>query len=174
MAFEPAELFQTHSKWLRTVISSRVSDRAVVDDLIQEVFLAVMRKSDELAAVEKIEPWLYRVAVRTVLQYRRKTGRYRRRLQTYWEKQPDDMRSTSEEPRDWIVHEETSSQLSSAMQKLQERDREMLLLKHAHGWTYRQIAEHMGVAPSTIEYRLERARRNLRSLMNALASTEVP
>ena len=41
-------------------------------------------------------------------------------------------------------------------------DREILLLKYTEGWTYKQLAAHLGVKVKTVEHRLMKARRDLR------------
>jgi RNA polymerase sigma-70 factor (ECF subfamily) len=38
-----------------------------------------------------------------------------------------------------------------------------LLLKYTEGWSYEQLAQHLGVSIKTIEYRLLRARNALRT-----------
>ena len=69
-----------HDRWLRTIVLARVRERQAVDDVMQEVALAAVRQAAPLADAAKVAPWLYRLAVRHALLYRRKCGR-RRRLQ---------------------------------------------------------------------------------------------
>ena len=42
-------------------------------------------------------------------------------------------------------------------------DAEILLLKYSEDWSYRQMAEHLGMSESAVEARLHRARQKLRS-----------
>jgi RNA polymerase sigma-70 factor (ECF subfamily) len=49
-----------------------------------------------------------------------------------------------------------------------EVERQLLLLKYAEGWSYRQIAEQLGVQEDTVEYRLLKARKKLRRELSAL------
>ena len=51
------------------------------------------------------------------------------------------------------------------MQSLNELDRQILMLKYTEGWSYRQLSEHLGVKEDTVEYRLMKARKNLRRLL---------
>ena len=41
---------------------------------------------------------------------------------------------------------------------LPRRDAEILLLKYTENWSYRQLAEHLGLSTSAVEARLHRAR----------------
>ena len=75
-----------HDRWLRTVVYSRLRDGEAVDEVMQEVALAAVRQAAPLADPSKVAPWLYRLAVRQVLLYRRKRGRQRKLVDRYTER----------------------------------------------------------------------------------------
>src|SRR5580704_9919043 len=66
-----------HSRWLRTVIAARSRDASAVDEVYQEVALAVVKQEADVPDA-RVAPWLYRIAVRQALLYRRRLGRQRR------------------------------------------------------------------------------------------------
>ena len=66
--------FEAHRRWLRTVILARIDDVHVVDEVMQEVALAAVN-TRSLAGPGNHSAWLYRVAVRQSLLYRRRKGR---------------------------------------------------------------------------------------------------
>ena len=66
---------------------------------------------------------------------------------------------------DWLVQTEQRSLVGQAIDKLSPKDREILTLKYSENWTYKQLAEHLGASTNTIEYRLIRARKQLRKLL---------
>jgi DNA-directed RNA polymerase specialized sigma24 family protein len=53
----------THDRWLRTVVYARVGEPQAVDEVMQEVSLAAVRQKAPINDVEKVTPWLYRLAV---------------------------------------------------------------------------------------------------------------
>ena len=57
---------------------------------------------------------------------------------------------------------ERATKIQQALQSMHRRDKEILLFKYEHGWSYREIAEHLGVSHSAVEARLHRARQRLR------------
>ena len=61
--------------WLRTVIRSRLSVPADVDDVVQIVLSDAIAFSSRQSEVQALGPWMYRLAVNAVLQFRRKCGR---------------------------------------------------------------------------------------------------
>lgn len=157
-----AELKQ-HDPWLRRVVRGRIGNRHEVDDLMQEIALAVFRQNALPQDPGRVAPWLYRLAVRQSINFHRKRGRKSNavpsaNLEAY---------SRENEPLDWLVTAETTDIMSSAIRQLPIRDREILMLKYTENWTYKQLAQHLGIKPKTVEYRLMKARQRLRSLIVA-------
>lgn len=156
----PQALFLQHEGWLRTVVRSRLQESDAVEDVMQNIALAIVRQRSLLADVNRVGAWLYQIAVRQVLMYRRTTGRRRKfhnRLQQGVVESQD-----RAEPLQAMLREEAREHVREALDGLNDIDRQVLMLKYTEGWTYRQIADHLGVNEDTIEYRLLRARKNLR------------
>lgn len=166
-------ILTSHDHWLRTVVYWRLQDREAVDDVMQEVALAAVKQSAPIADVARVGPWLYRLAVRYVLLYRRSRGRQRRLLHGYELRGGAGDRPGEPEPLEWLLSGERRQMVRHALQKLPDRDAEILLLKYTENWSYHQIAEHLGVSHSAVEARLHRARARLRSELSGTISTEV-
>lgn len=154
----------THERWLRKVLQSRIGDRHAVDDLMQEVALAVVKQSssgnDSAVPQEptKVAPFLYRLAVRQAANFHRKANRKT-------EAKPDpeiDVPAREPQPLEWLLEQEQSRSLSQAMASLDEDYREILMLKYTENWTYQQLADHLGTTAKAIEHRLDRARKQMR------------
>jgi RNA polymerase sigma-70 factor (ECF subfamily) len=152
-----------HDRWLRTIVLARVGERQAVDEVMQEVSLAAVRQQAPIADREKIAPWLYRLAVRQALMYRRRMGRARKLTERFGERfQPTEADSRSHDPLDWLLAEERRRMVRDALDRLPPRDAEILLLKYTEDWSYHEIAQHLGIGHSAVEARLHRARRRLR------------
>lgn len=163
-----------HDRWLRTVVYARVREPQAVDDVMQEVALAAVRQSAPIQDPAKIEPWLYRLAVRQSLLYRRRCGRQRRLTEQYAVDavvQETGQRESS--PLDWLLRAERLRMVRRAVGRLATRDAEILMLKYRENWTYHQIAHHLGVSHSAVEARLHRARKRLRAELVALDAVEI-
>ncbi len=162
-----------HQGWLRTVVLARVGEAQAVDDVMQEVSLAVVRRSAPPADPAKVAPWLYQLAVRQSLLYRRKQGRRRKLNDRYAER----FAQANQGPEtldllEWMLAEERRGLVRRAFGQLARRDAEILLLKYIHGWSYRQMMEHMGISHSAVANRLRRARGRLRAELAKLQITE--
>ena len=150
---------------------SRLRDRHATDEVMQEVALAAVRQAAPLRDQTKAAPWLYRLAVRQVLLYRRKMGRQRKLTDGYVARAaPAGLIDV--EPLDWLLADERRGLIRTALQKLSARDMEILLLKYTEDWSYQQIAQQLGVSHSAVEARLHRARRRLRAELAALEVIE--
>jgi RNA polymerase sigma-70 factor (ECF subfamily) len=152
-----------HDRWLRTVVLARVGEYGAVDEVMQEVALAAVRGRAPIADGAKAAPWLYRVAVRQALLYRRRQGRWRKLTSRYAEiRQPMDHDQRTPDPLAWLLADERDDLVRQALARVPRREAEILLLKYSENWTYEQLAQHLGATASAIESRLHRARRRLR------------
>ena len=161
--------------WLRTVLLARLGDPLSVDDVLQDVRASLVAKGHLLRDPAKLAPWLYRVAVTSALAYRRRVGRQRKLITRYAEQLPPTSDDAGQlDPLAWLLADETVSLVRRALDRLPAREAEILLLKYTQDWSYRQIAEHLGLSISAVEARLHRARERLRKGLAALDPTLAP
>ena len=164
----PSEL-ERHHRWLRTVVFARLGNAHEADEVMQEVALAAVEQRAPLADPAKVAPWLYRTAVLQSLLFRRRRGRQRKLTDRYAARQhAGDGRPVPADPFDWLLEQERAGLIRRGMQNLPRRDAELLLLKYTEGWSYRQLAEHLGTTTSAVEARLHRARAKLRQQLARL------
>jgi RNA polymerase sigma-70 factor (ECF subfamily) len=152
-----------HESWLRTVVLARVGEPQAVDEVVQEIALGAVKDSSPLNDPTKVAPWLYRLAIRHTLLYRRRRGRERKLVDRYATRyQPSEMDRRTPNPLAWLLAEEQDAMVREALDRLPRRDREILLLKYVENWSYHQMSQHLGISHSAVEARLYRARQRLR------------
>ena len=156
--------------WLRRVVASRLGEPQAVEEVMQDVALAVVSQRSPLRDPARAAVWLYRLAVRHVLIYRRRSGRRRGLIDRYAAQQDRAEIDGSASPLAWLVRDERQALVRDALRRLPPRDAELLVLKYAEGFTAREVSERLGVSIPTIEARLHRARARLRAELTALAS----
>jgi RNA polymerase sigma-70 factor (ECF subfamily) len=162
-----------HEPWLRRVVASRLGEPQAVDEVMQDVALAAVAQRSPLLNPARVAVWLYRLAVRHVLLYRRKSGRRRGLVNRYAARCATGEIDTSYSPLAWLVRDERQKLVQDALRRLAPRDAELLVLKHGEGVSARDLAARLGVAVTTVEMRLHRARRRLRAeLANVSAEFE--
>ncbi len=159
-----------HDRWLRAVVAARVGERQAVEEVMQEVALAAVKQQAPIQDPTKVAPWLYRLAVRQALLYRRKMGRRRKLARRYAEHVATQPKS-EDDPLRWLLNRERRRLVRQALDCLARKDREILLLKYAQNWKYQQIADHLGISFSAAQTRLHRARERLRDALLYLEET---
>lgn len=161
-----AELAQ-HDRWLRTIVFARLGESQAVNEVMQEVALAAVAQRAPLDDHSRVGAWLYRLAVRQSLLYRRGRGRQRKLLNGYANHRPrGEATSHVRAPLDWLLQDERRGLVQAALATLPRRDAEILILKYTENWSYRVLAAHLGVSESAIETRLHRARARLRAALS--------
>lgn len=169
----PLEL-QRHSRWLRSVLVVRSREAGVVEELFQEVALTALRDGHAVKDEQKAAPWLYRVAVRQALMHRRRMGRERRRTASLAGRtSSEDNNDQTPDPLGWLLADERNRLIRQAVDAIPGKDAEILLLKYSEDWSYRQIAEHLGISEQAVDSRLHRARQKLRVQLSQLQVIEV-
>lgn len=158
-----------HRRWLRTVLAARGVERDSLDEVLQEVAAAACRGAEQLNDRDRMGPWLYRIAVVQALQYRRRAGRRRRLVERYAGSGVARDEAVDHDPLAWLLAEETQQLVRQAIARLSQRDAELLLLKYTEDWSYRDLAERLGMSVSAVEARLHRARGRMRSALASLA-----
>jgi RNA polymerase sigma-70 factor (ECF subfamily) len=154
---------------MRTVAWSRLGEGHAADDVLQEVAVLVLEHTSRPTDPRKVAPWLYRITIRQAINWRRRRGRQRRLLQRLAERSPAG-KAEAPDPRDWVLGRELRGAVAAALEHLAPQDREILLLKYTEDWSYRELAEHLGVTIKTVEYRLLKARRALRARLREFGS----
>jgi RNA polymerase sigma factor (sigma-70 family) len=160
-----------HGRWLRTVVLARLGGTEGVDEVMQEVAMAAIAEQSPIRDREKVAPWLYGLAVRQALMYRRRQGRRRKLIGRFAAAvRPLEQSPREADPLEWLLDEERRELVRQALARLARRDAEILLLKYTEGWSYRELAAHLGISTSAVETRLHRARARLR---NQLAESQI-
>lgn len=156
-----AELHR-HGRWLRGVLLARSKDWQAVEELLQAVTVAVLQQQHGLRDVQRIAPWLYRIAVRTALLHRRQLGRQRRLQTAVADRTQINGHYTATDPLDWLLAVERNQLIRQALASLPSKEAELLVLKYTEDWSYRELATHLGITEAAVESRLMRARSKLR------------
>ncbi|MEM7453032.1 MAG: sigma-70 family RNA polymerase sigma factor [Planctomycetota bacterium] len=154
--------WDTHSRWLRTILLARLRDDESADEMLQEIAVIAWQKQDQLSDSNKAAPWLYRIAVRKVQEFWRKKLTRDRRWRQLGDEEDAGQDVRQIDPLVWMTDREACTNIREALATLNDQDREILMLKHTEGWTYSQISTRLGISMDKVIYRLNRAKKRLR------------
>ena len=150
------ELFARYKQPLFGFFWRRVADRAQAEELTQEAFVAVIRAAPRYEQSAQFRTYLYAIALKILRAYRRKAAFRATFL---------GLASEHAEP---AAESGLATQLimREALRKLEDMDREILLLREFEQLDYAEIAELLNLPVNTVRSRLFRARTALRELLS--------
>jgi RNA polymerase sigma-70 factor, ECF subfamily len=122
-------------------------------DLTQKTFAKVWSSLASYGGRSTFSTWLHGIARHVYVDWRRKKDVLSGADPTWWEIQPDPQAS----PFESASQHELATQLYALVEKLDEDAREAIHLHYFQELTLDQTAEVLGVALSTVKYRLRRA-----------------
>jgi RNA polymerase sigma-70 factor (ECF subfamily) len=137
---------------------ARVSgDPALADDLMQESFVRFLCASQPEEGEVAGRRYLFRIATNLLRDH------WRRPRQSSIEDIPEEFFAAR-------ASSSTSDSLGPALALMRPRERQLLWLAHAEGYTHREIAGITGLATASIRILLFRARRKIASLLRQQSS----
>lgn len=126
------------------------------DDLTQQTFVRAFTKLAQFSGDSKFETWLYRLATNEALQFLRRS-KYRRTKELVVEPIVCDP--------DPVEQQERAALVRGALDQLDPELRAIFTLKEENRLSYQEIATTLGIPEGTVGSRLNRARQQLRKLL---------
>lgn len=165
----PAEappLVERHRGWLERLVAARTCNRGSVDDVLQEVALAVARTGQPPVGEHEERPWLCAIAIRQCALFLRQASRRARLLASVVEQRSGDATDRlQDDPIYWLMLREDAGLVGRAIAGLGHDDRQLLEWKYIEGHTYPQLAARLRVPRHVVEYRVVTAKKRLRGLL---------
>ncbi len=150
----PPEALLEHTAFVRAVARAALGGDALVDDVVQETWLAALQGGASQA--RKLRPWLGSVA------WRRAKDILRRRATEQQRVHQSAREIYSQPTSDVVVRAETGRRLVAAVLALGEPYRTAVLLRYQEGLPPREIARRTGVPVETARTRVKRGLLRLR------------
>ncbi len=153
-------LFEAHSPFAWRVLARHGVRPAELEDACQEVFLVVHTRYADFEARSTVRTWIYGIAVRVALAFRRKSARRRESLVPAPEEE-----SIAPGQLESALQRETLCAIERALASLDDDKREVFALYELEGMTMAEVASTLGVPENTALYRLYAARDEIRSAL---------
>ncbi len=136
------------------------SDEVSAKDLSQEIFTKAYSALPAFREDSSFSTWLYQIAVRKCLDYKRANQREQSRRSTS-EVSEDDW-VTAETPEHIVLSQETNSRIHQMVNELAEPYRSAIKLYYFDQCSYQEIASRQGISTKTVESQLYRAKLMMR------------
>lgn len=164
------QLISDNEPQLKAFIRRRVSNKADAEDILQDVFLQLVKTVDEtMNPIEQITAWLYRVARNTIINKGKK--KTEDQLPSYTDDDGDEVlqdfaevlfSEESPSPETEYMRSLVWEELEVALSELPAEQREAFVLMEIEGLSAREVAELTGVPVNTLLSRKHYAVKHLR------------
>ncbi len=147
-------------------------------ELAQDAFVKALEKIDDFKGQSGFYTWLFRIAVNLTLNYCKRRNRVafqsldeeesgqflqaKARLKLLLEDQ------ASPDPVEIAQNNELCELVYRALAKLEDSQRAVVVLRDIEGMDYATMAEMLGIELGTVKSRLNRARNNLREILEEM------
>jgi RNA polymerase sigma-70 factor (ECF subfamily) len=165
-------LFETYKdKVFSLAVYTVGGDRAVADDVTQQIFLKLFTAIRQFRGDSEFTTWLYRLVVNACIDERRK----RKRWLPWGETETVAMKDPAErKPQEkQFARLEVAEAVQAAIGELKPKFRLPILLKYIEGLSYEEIAGVMGCSKGTVASRLNRGHSQLAKRLSHLNNPQL-
>jgi RNA polymerase sigma factor (sigma-70 family) len=157
-------LFERYHGALFDFLSRTTGSSEVARDLVQDVFVRILKYRHTYRDDGCFETWLFRIARNA------RADHFKRQptLQRADEVLPD-VAAPGPGPAQQLERVRETKRLRRALQLLRDADRELLVLARYHQMKYERIGELLGIEVSAVKVRVHRAMKELREIFLRLS-----
>ena len=156
-------IYEQHEGDLLTLAANLLHDPGRAEDVVQDVFIALVRAAPKLQLRGTLRAYLATAVANRVRDHFRKKSRE----PLVGIENAHGVVASSDGPVQMVVKSDEMRRLRSAVQELPCEQREVIMLRMHAGMKFRQIAEHQGVSLKTALSRYQYGLDKLRSILDS-------
>jgi len=141
------EIWHIYSDELKYFIVGKVKDKAIADDILQDVFIKIHTKLHTLKETSKLKSWVFSITRNSILDYFKTTNRSFEIINIESDSNIEDSLHTK------------ADCLIGILKKLPKKYREPLFLSDIKGIKQTEIAKQLNIPISTVKSQIQRARK---------------
>jgi RNA polymerase sigma-70 factor (ECF subfamily) len=150
------ELYSAHAPWLVLRLTRRCNDTGLVDEVLQDTFVAVWTGAGRWKGDGEVAAWMWGIAVRRLVDA------LRRRPRPVLELHEDGLLGTELSAEDQVLLGVEHGDVGAAMSRLSPELRAVLQATVLDGLTTREASRLLGIPAGTVKTRVMRAKELLR------------
>ena len=158
------EMYKLHYKMLRVAVEKIINDKDASHDIVQDVFLKLWKRKDELDAIENKKAYLFKSVINNSIKHlesiKGKVNHYDLTIETV-------DRADSN-----LLTKELEEKIQFALNRLPPKCKVIFVLSRFENMKYKEIAQHLGVSQKTVENQMGIALKKMRDELNVYLSKE--
>jgi len=153
-----AKIWEDFNHEIRAYVTRRIGEQALVDDIVQDVFLKLMNNISSVDELNDIQPYLYKMARNTIADHFRllKKNKNKNDLHENLDLNPDDMGLNEIISKHCII---------PFINNLDPKYREALMLSEIQKMPQKDLAQHLNISYSGAKSRVQRGREKLKEML---------
>jgi RNA polymerase sigma-70 factor (ECF subfamily) len=166
-----ARLLDRNRALVVNYLARMVANRAIAEELAQDVFIRVYRSRRKYEPTAKFSTWLYRITTNVALNHFRDEKRNQNNISLDMQDAAQLRREASDQAplvEDLLVREVDLRQIRRAVRALPPKQRAAVIMHKYEGMDYVQISGVLGCSPSAVKALMFRAYETLRARLRSL------
>jgi RNA polymerase sigma factor (sigma-70 family) len=158
-------LFERYKRMLFGFFYRVIGNKEVSEDLVQNVFIRILRFKNQFRGEGKFTTWMYRIARNEIADHFKKEKKlgYKEDVYDLAEKIDGDPFAGQQS-----LKEDQITLLNYALQKLSNENRELIVMNRYQGLKYKEISEMLDVSEGAVKVRTFRAMNELKKIYSKL------
>lgn len=154
-------LFERYKKILYSFFVHMTQDRFLAEDLVQNVFIRVMRYNKQFKGEGSFKAWLFTIGRNVMADHFRRGAKMRTEP---IDQSAHELRSEAT-PYEKLLADERKNHLHQAISRLDADKREVLILVKLHEMKYKDVAQMLQMNESTVKVKVFRAMKDLQKIL---------
>jgi len=157
-------IYSAFNHKLQKFIFSLIKTETDTEDLVQEVFVRIWENRTKLREYESFDAYLFSIAYHTTMTLLRTRVKEKQYVEYVKSVQVE---LDEAEFIDGFSRDEISEKLNLLIDQMPPRQREVFKLKHFRNYSYKEIAETLGISVNTVENHIVKSHKYLKENLGA-------
>lgn len=166
---DAAQLVALHYRQVFAYLCRLTGNPSEAEDLTQRAFSKAWKALPSFSGKSSFSTWIHGISHHVYVDWMREPRRSDRRTDAWWELVEAEVKS----PFESAAEADLAHRLYQLVEGLNEDARQVIHLHYYQGLSLQDTAEALGIATSTVKYRLRGALDSIRAQMNERNSTAV-
>lgn len=156
------EIYRQYYSPLLRFAEDMVGNREDAENILQDSFLNIINKKEELSKVQNVRAWLYQMIRNGCLDHLKHmvhVHKYEQEAAIEFKLRSTALRRVPEEE---VIFNELQGKIKMLIAELPDRCREVFLLNRLERLKYSEIAERLGISENTVSVHMSTAVKRLR------------
>lgn len=164
------QIFYHYTQQMYQYILNKTKSEDAAEEIVQEVFIKLWNKREELPLVENYKSYIFKMAANKMVDWLRKMASEERARKQLWQS----IRHFTDDATDTIDFHQSQELINKAIDQLSPQRKKIFLLSREEGLSRAEIAKQLDLSVSTVNNHLNEAVRLVREYLQNCPGAMLP